>query len=88
MVLLLLGIVGWLILNASFLSVYVKENIRFAILTKEGVKEPDIKLYQKTLDTYDFVKSTEYISKDKAAEILQEELGEDFVGSLGYTRFQ
>jgi cell division transport system permease protein len=84
MVLLLLGIVGWLILNASFLSVYVKENIRFAILTKEGVKEPDLKLYQKTLDTYDFVKSTEYITKEKAAEILQEELGEDFVGTLGY----
>jgi cell division transport system permease protein len=84
MVLLLLGIVGWLILNASFLSVYVKENIRFAILTKDGVKEPDIKLYQKTLDTYDFVKSTEYITKDQAAEILKEDLGEDFVGTLGY----
>lgn len=84
MVLLLLGIVGWLILNASFLSVYVKENICFSLIIKENVKEPDIKLYQKTLDTHNFIKSTEYITKDDAAKSLQEELGEDFVTTLGY----
>lgn len=84
MVLLLLGIVGWLILNASFLSVYVKENICFSLIIKDNIKEPDIKLYQKTLDAYNFIKSTEYITKDDAAQSLKEELGEDFVSTLGY----
>jgi len=84
MVLLLLGIVGLLILNAQFLSQYVKENLCFSLIIKDNVKEPDIKQYQKTLDTYEFIKSTEYITKEEAAESLQEELGEDFLQTLGY----
>ncbi|HOZ30486.1 MAG TPA: permease-like cell division protein FtsX [Bacteroidales bacterium] len=84
MVLLLLGIVGLLILNAQVLSKYVKENMCFSLIIKENVKEPDIKLYQKTLDTYPFIKSTEYITKERAARSLQEELGEDFIETLGY----
>jgi len=84
MVLLLLGIVALLILNAQFLSQYVKENLCFSLIIKDNVKEPDIKQYQKTLDTYEFIKSTEYITKEEAAESLQEELGEDFLQTLGY----
>jgi cell division transport system permease protein len=84
MVLLLLGIVGLLILNASVLSRYVKENLCFSLIIKDNVKEPDIKLYQKTLDTYPFIKSTEYITKEEAAKSLQEELGENFVETLGF----
>ncbi len=84
LVLLLLGIVGLLILNAQVLSNHVKENLCFSLLMKEEVKEPDIKQYQKTLDTYDFIKSTEYITKEEAAASLQEELGEDFLTTLEF----
>jgi cell division transport system permease protein len=84
LVLLLLGIVGLLILNAQVLSKYVKENLCFSLIIKNDVKEPDIKQYQKTLDTYSYIKSTEYITKEDAAASLQEELGEDFLETLGY----
>lgn len=84
MVLLLLGIIGLLILNAGVLSKYVRENISFSVLIHDNIKEPDIKLFKKTLDTQHFVKSTEYINKDDAAKQLQEELGEDFLQTLGY----
>lgn len=84
LVLLLLGIVGLLILNAQVLSQYVKENLCFSLIIKNDVKEPDIKQYQKTLDTYNYIKSTEYITKDEAAASLQDELGEDFLETLGY----
>ncbi|HOK38997.1 MAG: permease-like cell division protein FtsX [Bacteroidales bacterium] len=84
MVLLLLGIIGLLILNAGVLSKYVRENINFSVLIHDNIKEPDIKLFKKTLDTQHFVKSTEYINKDDAAKQLQEELGEDFLQTLGY----
>ncbi len=84
LVLLLLGIVGLLILNAQILSKYVKENLCFSLIIKDNVKEPDIKQYQKTLDTYNYIKSTEYITKEAAAESLQEELGENFLETLGY----
>lgn len=84
LVLLLLGIIGLLMLNAKVLSDYVKENICFSLFLHENVKEPDIRKFQKTLDTFDYIKSTEYISKEQAAETLQQDLGEDFVDFLGY----
>jgi cell division transport system permease protein len=84
LVLLLLGIIGLLILNTKVLSEYVKENISFSLMIKNNVKEPDIKQYQKILDTYDFIKSTEYITKEDAAILLKEDLGEDFIETLGY----
>ncbi|HRW20520.1 MAG TPA: permease-like cell division protein FtsX [Bacteroidales bacterium] len=84
LVLLLLGIVGLLMLNAQVLSNYVKENICFSLFLRDNIKEADIRKFQKTLDTYDFIKSTEYISKEKAAEELKKDLGEDFTEFLGY----
>jgi cell division transport system permease protein len=84
MVLLLLGIVGWMILGASFLSNYVKENICFSLIIKNDVREADIKQYQKSLDAKNYIKATEYITKEDAANSLQEELGEDFISTLGY----
>lgn len=84
LVLLMLGLLGLLILNAKRVSDYVKENIGFSIILKENVKEVDIIRLQKNLDASDYVKSTEYITKEQAAEELQQELGEDFIEFLGY----
>ncbi len=84
LVLLLLGIVGLLMLNAKQMSDYVKENLCFSLIINNEASEPDIKQFQKTLDTHDFIKSTEYITKAEAAEQLKEDLGEDFVETLGY----
>ena len=84
LVLLLLGIVGLLVLNAKQMSDYVKENLCFSLIINKDVAEPDIKQFQKTLDTHEFIKSTEYITKEDAAKQLQDELGEDFIETLGY----
>lgn len=84
LVLLLLGIVGLLMLNAKQMSEYVKENLCFSLIINDDVSEPDIKQFQKSLDTHEFIKSTEYITKDDAAKQLQEELGENFIETLGY----
>ncbi len=84
LVLFMLGVLGFLILNAKKLSDYVKENIGFSVIMNDGVKESEIIRFQKTLDVKKFVKSTEYITKDEAAEMLTEDLGEDFIGFLGY----
>ena len=80
----MLGLMGLMLLQAKNLSHYVKENIGFSVILKEGVKEVDIVKFQKSLDAANFVKSTEYIDKDRAAKELTEDLGEDFVGFLGY----
>lgn len=85
LVLVMLGLLGLLILNAKKLSDYVKENIGFTVMMNDNVKEADIIQLQKTLDATNYVKSTEYITKEKAAEILEKDLGEDFVSWIGYT---
>lgn len=84
LVLFMMGLLGMLILHAQKLSDYVKENIGFSIMMKEGVKEAGILSFQKMLDAEEFVKSTEYIPKEKAAAELKKALGEDFIGFLGY----
>ena len=84
LVLFMLGLLGILILNSKKLSDHVRENIGFSIIMNEGVKEARIMELKKNLDAADFVKYTEYITPEEAAEELQEDLGEDFIGFLGY----
>lgn len=83
MVMLLIGIILTLVLNAKYMSSYVKENLCFSLIIRDDVKEPDIKRYQKILDSYEFIKSTQYIRPEEAAEILQKDLGENFIETLG-----
>jgi len=84
LVLFLLGIVGFLILNVQNLSRHVKENIGFNIELKDNVREADIQQFRKILDAKQFVKSTEYITREQAAQETQKALGEDFISFLGF----
>ncbi len=84
LVLFMLGLLGLIILHAEKLSDYVKENIGFSVIIKENIKESAILEFQKKLDTKPFVKSTDYITSEQAAEDLSKELGEDFIDFLGY----
>ncbi len=84
LLLFMVGLMGLLILNARNLSEYVKENIGFSVILEEDVKEVDIIRIQKNLNATDYVKSTRYITKEKAASELEEMLGEDFISFLGF----
>jgi len=83
LVLLILGIIGFLGLNAQRLSNYVKENIGITVYINESAKQVDVIKLQKLLDAKPYVKSTELVTKEEAAEILKEDLGEDFIEFLG-----
>ncbi len=84
LVLFMLGLLGILILNTSKLSDNFKENITVQIILNDNAKEVDIARLQKTLDASEYVKSTEFVTKEQAAKSLQEEIGEDFIGFLGF----
>lgn len=84
MVLFMLGILALILINAGRLSEYIRENIGFTLVLRDDVKEVDIIRVQKVLSTEKFVKSTKYVNKEEAAASLQDELGEDFTGFLGY----
>ena len=84
LVLLMLGLLALVVLHARKLSDYVRENIGFRVYIKENAPAEDIILLQKQLDASTFVKSSEYISPEQAANELTAELGEDFIDFLGY----
>ncbi len=84
LVLLLLGIMGWVLINTKIISDYVKENISVSVFIKSSAKETDVIKFKKTLETTEYVKKTEYVDNEKAAKILKEDLGEDFISFLGY----
>ena len=85
LVLFVIGLLGLVLINAQRLSNYVKENIGFTIMLKEGVNEIEIMNFQKILDAADFAKSSTFVTKEQATKDLQNDLGEDFVSFLGYS---
>ncbi len=85
LVLFVVGLLGLVLINAQRVSNYVKENIGFTIMLKEGVNEMEIMKFQKILDAASFAKNSTFISKEQATKDLQRDLGEDFVSFLGYS---
>jgi cell division transport system permease protein len=83
LVLFLLGVLGLVLINARELSDYLRESLSFSIWLDDEAKEPDIRMLQKDLDAKPYVKSTQYISKDAAAQKMKKDLGEDFINFLG-----
>jgi cell division transport system permease protein len=84
LVLFMLGIVGLLVLNAKKLSDTVKENLTLTVVLKDNVSSADLAIFQNQLNSIKYIKSTKFISKEKAAEEFKKQMGEDFVGILGY----
>jgi len=84
LVLFMLGLLGLIVLHAKKLSDYVKENINVSVIIKEETKQQDISLLNTYLHGASFVKSSHYITKEQAAQKLQQDLGEDFIKFLGY----
>jgi len=84
LVLFMLGMLGLLVLNARKISDHVKENFVFTVMLKPDAKELEVRQFQKSLDLKEYVLSTEYVSAEEAAELLKQDLDEDFVQFLGY----
>jgi len=85
MVVFVLGLMGYLLLKAQFLSDKSKESFRFEIYLREGIKEVEIMQFKKTLDAEDFVKKTVFKDKDEALEEFHQDINpdEDFMMLLG-----
>jgi len=83
LVLTMLGVLAVLLFTTDSVSKHFKEDVSINLMMKSDVPEPDILKFKKLLETEQFSSSAVYISKDKAAKIQTEELGEDFVSFLG-----
>ena len=88
LVLFLLGLLGMLVLNAKKVSDHFKEQVVLTIYLKDTAKDVEVKQLEKSLAMADYVKTTEYVSKEQAAEFMKEENGEDFMDFVGYNPLQ
>jgi cell division transport system permease protein len=88
LVIFLLGVLGLLILNAKKVADHFKEQVVMTIYLKDSAKEVEINQLEKSLAMADYVKSTEYVSKEQAAEFMKEKNGEDFMDFVGYNPLQ
>lgn len=88
LVLFMLGSLLFIVLNAKKLSDHVKESFRVQVFIKEDAKEADILKFQKLLEAEEYVSNSEYITKEEAVRIMEEEIGENFVEFLGFNPLQ
>lgn len=84
LVLFLLGLFGLIVINAQSYADYIKEQLKLEAFFSDEYdpREQDKELVRQqefidSIKTYDFVKSVQYISKEKASEIAKTELGID-----------
>ena len=84
LVLVMLGALVLILINAGRLSDYVREQIGFTLVLHDDLRDNDIQRLEKVLSASDYVKSVRFIDKETAALELTEELGEDFMGFLGF----
>jgi cell division transport system permease protein len=68
LVLFLLGILGWIIINANKLGQYFKENIAMNVYIRENVSVKDSAALVQYIATKPYVKDYEYVTKDLAKQ--------------------
>ncbi|MBP8823714.1 MAG: permease-like cell division protein FtsX [Flavobacteriales bacterium] len=83
LVLFMLGLLGFMLLNARELERHFKENVKVDIYLKRDLKEVDVMKFRKQLEAEPFARETRYVTADEAAEQLKADMGEDFLGVLG-----
>ncbi len=88
LVLFLLGLLGMLVLNAKTISDNFKEKVVLTIYLNDSAKQVEIDQLQTSLSMASYVKETNYVSKEEAAEFMKNEYGEDFIDDIGYNPLQ
>ena len=83
-VLFLLGILGLFVLNYRSISSHFKEQIAMNVYLKNSAKEIEITQLQKKILLNPATKKVNYISKEEAAKLFVNDIGEDFISFLGY----
>ncbi len=83
LVLYLAGLFFMLLFNTQHVSDMFRSNIKMTITLNDTRSKAEIDKFRKMLDQADYVRETQYISKDDAAKELAKELGEDFIEIIG-----
>ena len=80
---LIMGILGLVSINYNSLGIHLKENISFNLIISDSIDEMQIQQLIKSLSLMPSVKSVDFISKEESANLLADNLGQDFLQVLG-----
>lgn len=78
LVLFLLGIIGWLVINANKMGDYFKENVEVRAYLRGELNPKDSIALMNYISTKPYVKSIEYISKEEGKKKYMQEESEDW----------
>lgn len=78
LVLFLLGIIGWLVINANKLGDYFKENVEVRAYLRGDLNPKDSIYLMDYITQKPYVKSIQYVSKDEGKKLYMEEGNEDW----------
>lgn len=82
LILIMLGVLGWLVINANKLGQYFKENVEVRVYVRENVSAKDSTALVEYINSRPYVKSSEYVTKAAAREKYLEDGNKDWVGVL------
>lgn len=83
LVLLLLGVVGYILINAYSSTSAVRSELRFSVMLSDTVTQAQRSYIERQMGLHPAVATWRYISADEAAKEFQAYIGNDFVGFLG-----
>jgi cell division transport system permease protein len=84
LVLVLVGTLLVVSLLGSAVTGHYRGQVVVQVMIADDVEEQDAQLLKKQLEGEPFTAEASYLSKEEAAGLMQEELGEEFVDFLGY----
>lgn len=84
LVMIVLGGIGLVLLGGQRLGDYIREHIELSVVLDDDIKEVEIRKLQKTINASEYVKSTEYVTKEQAQKRLEDELGLKFSKVLDF----
>ncbi|WP_282071216.1 cell division protein FtsX [Polaribacter atrinae] len=83
LVLFMVGVLGLILLKSTFVANKVKEKVAITLFLKDNVSTKNRNSFKESIQKEEFTRTIIYTSKEKAATIYSEEIGEDFLKFLG-----
>lgn len=88
LVLFLLGCLGLLVLNAKKVADHFREQVVVTIYLSDDAKDVEVDQLKTTLAMADYSKKAVYVTKEEAATMVKDKIGEDFMEFLGTNPLQ
>lgn len=84
LVLFILGMLGWLVINASKLESYFKGSVQVNAFIREGSPQRDIDMVKKAIESKPYARAVEYTTKEQARKKFIGDGNEDWNKVLDY----